>query len=63
MGNSQSPPGHRDAVKKELSGKAKAGYRVRTPLVPRKGREKIDLTNAEIEDLLAKGIWAADERR
>jgi len=42
-----------DAVKKELTGKAKAGYRVRPPLVPRKGRGKIDLTNAEIEDLLA----------
>ena len=41
------------AVEMELRGQPASGYRVRTPLVRRKGRGKIDLTNAQIEDLLA----------
>ncbi len=40
------------AVEKELSGKTAPGYRVKSPLVHTKGR-RIQLTNAEIEDLLA----------
>jgi len=40
------------AVEKELSGKVASGYRVKSPLVHTKGR-RIQLTNAEIEDLLA----------
>jgi hypothetical protein len=42
-----------EAIQKEIQGKPASGYRVTTPLVPRKGRGKIDLTNAEIEDLLS----------
>jgi hypothetical protein len=42
-----------EAIEKELRGKPTTGYRVQSPLVPRKGRGRIDLTNAEIEDLLA----------
>jgi hypothetical protein len=41
-----------EAIQKEIHGKSAPGYRVTTPLVPRKGRGKIDLTNAEIEELL-----------
>jgi len=45
----------REAVENELHGRSAPvrGYRVQPPLVPRKGRAKIDLTNAQIEDLLA----------
>jgi hypothetical protein len=42
------------AIEKELRGKAAArtGHRIEAPLVKRKGRGSIDLTNAQIDDLL-----------
>jgi len=40
------------ALEKELSAKSTTGYRVKSPLVHTRGR-RINLTNAEIEDLLA----------
>jgi len=41
------------AIEKELAGGHQPGYRIRSPLIPRKGRHTIRLTNAEIEELLA----------
>jgi hypothetical protein len=41
------------ALEQELRGKAtRTGHRIEGPLVKRKGRHSIDLTNAQIENLL-----------
>ena len=42
-----------ESVEKELKGNVASGYRVKHPLIPRKGRHTINLTNVEIEEIFA----------
>jgi len=48
-----------EAVEKELKGPPKPGYRATFPLIREKGRHKINLTNAQIEDIFAREDFLA----